>query len=90
MRAILRRVGRLEDHYETQHSGRPKEPVRVIITHSAKHADLATSTCERYLRDGNLLEVVELDGRRDHLSDEEIGKFVGSFPITTVSSWRTW
>jgi hypothetical protein len=90
MRAIVRRVGRLENRYETQLSGKPKEPLRIIITRAAKHADLATSTCQRYFRDGNLTEVVELDGLRDHLSDEEIEKFVGSFPVTTVSSWRAW
>ena len=55
-------------------------PHRVVL----KDADLATSTCQRYLRDGIhgiLTEIVQLDGGMDHLSDEDIEKFVASFPI---------
>jgi hypothetical protein len=31
---------------------------------------------------------VLLDGGMDHLSDEEIEKFVATFPIKTENSWR--
>jgi hypothetical protein len=86
MRAIVRRVGRLEERYETQLS--PKKPLRVFVTRAGKDADLAKSTCQRYLRDGILTEIVQLDGGADHLSDEEIEKFVESFPIKTERSWR--
>jgi hypothetical protein len=51
------------------------------MTRAGKDADLAPSTCQRYIRDGILTEIVELDGGGDHLSDEEIEKFVASFPI---------
>jgi hypothetical protein len=33
---------------------------------------------------GCLTEVVELDGIRDGLTDEELEKFVKSFPIQTI------
>jgi hypothetical protein len=79
MKAIFRRVGRLGERYEAQLSG--NKPVRVFVTRAGKDADLATSTCQRSIRDGILTEVVQLDGGMDHLSDEEIEKFVASFPI---------
>ncbi len=82
MKTILGRVSRLEERYEAQLSA--DKPVRVFVTYAGKDADLATSTCQRYLRDGIhgiLTEIVQLDGGMDHLSDEDIEKFVASFPI---------
>jgi hypothetical protein len=46
---------------------------------------LETSTCHRTLTaSGCLIEVVRLDGRRGGLTDEELEKFVKSFPIQTI------
>jgi hypothetical protein len=66
---IDNRIGRLEDRYETQLSGKPKQRLRLIVISVGKSADLATSTCQRYLSGGLLHELVKLDGDADHLSD---------------------
>jgi hypothetical protein len=82
MKAIVRRVGRLEDRFQTQLSGKPKNSLRIIVTRAGSGpASLATSTCTRYVRDGELTEVVHLDGERDAISDDELETFVARFPI---------
>ena len=82
MKAIVRRVGRLEDRFQTQLSGKPKSSLRIIVTLAGSAAaNLATSTCTRYVRDGLLTEVVQLDGARGSISDEELETFVARFPI---------
>jgi hypothetical protein len=81
MRAIVRRVGRLEDRFQTQLAGKPKSSLRIIVTRAGSEANLSTSTCERYVRDGLLTEVVYLDGARGSISDEELETFVARFPI---------
>jgi hypothetical protein len=46
---------------------------------------LETSKCRRTLTaSGSLTEVVRLDGIRGGLSDEELEKFVQSFPIKRI------
>ena len=82
MKAIVRRVGRLEDRFQL--SGKPKSSLRIIVTRAGSGAaNLATSTCTRYVRDGLLTEVVQLDGARGSISDEELETFVARFPIST-------
>jgi hypothetical protein len=81
MKAIVRRVGRLEDRFETQLSGKLNSGLRIIVTRAGSDANLATSTCTRYVRDGVLIEVIDLDGARGSISDEELDRFVESFPI---------
>jgi hypothetical protein len=50
---------------------------------------LATSTCSRTLcTDGTLLEIVDLDGIRGDLSDEELEHFVSEFPVTILGGPR--
>jgi hypothetical protein len=39
------------------------------------------SHCTRRIENGRLIELVDLHGDRDQLSDEELERFVGSFPI---------
>jgi hypothetical protein len=83
MKAIVRRVGRLEDRFENQLSGKSKSSLRIIVTRAGSEpANLVTSTCTRYVRDGVLTEVVDLDGARGSIGDEELEKFIASFPIT--------
>jgi hypothetical protein len=82
MKAIARRVGRLEDRFQTQLSGKPKSNLRIIVARGESGAaNLATSTCTRYVRDGLLTEVLYLDGARGLISDEELKTFVACFPI---------
>ena len=83
MKAIVRRVGRLEDRFQTQLSGRAKDSLQIIVTRAGGGpANLATSTCTRYVRDGILTEVVQLDGDDSGISDEELETFVARFPIS--------
>ena len=82
MKAILRRVGRLEDQFETRLSDKAKSSVRIIVTLAGSEpASLATSTCTRHVRAGILTEVVQLDGARGSISDEELERFVTGFPV---------
>jgi hypothetical protein len=47
---------------------------------------LATSTCRRTLNPGGAVtEIVELDGRDEDIDDEELEKFIASFPIHSPS-----
>jgi hypothetical protein len=58
------------------------EHVRVVIRSVCGPPNLATSTCTRTLGpDGALTEVVHLGGGRDGLNDEDLEKFIASFPI---------
>jgi hypothetical protein len=87
MKAILRRVVRLEDRFETQLSDKAKSSVRIIVTLAGSEpASLATSTCTRHVRADVLTEVVELDGARGSISDEELERFVASFPIEAAQN----
>jgi hypothetical protein len=85
VKAILRRVGLLEERYETQLSGKPQNRLRLVVSLSWKGpASLATSTCQRYLRGGFLTELVKLDGDDSAMSEEELERFIESFPIETA------
>ena len=82
MKAIVRRVGRLEDRFQTQLSGKPKSNLRIIVTRAGSGANLATSTCTRRLNNtGGLIEIVDLDGDDSGISEEELEQFIASFPI---------
>jgi hypothetical protein len=83
MKAIVRRVGRLEDRFQTQLSGKPKSSLRIIVTRAGSGAtNLATSTCTRRLNNnGGLIETVDLDGDDSGISEEELEQFIASFPI---------
>jgi hypothetical protein len=59
-----------------------KEPFRVLIRSVCGPPNLATSTCERRLgRDAQLTEIVHLDGGRDDFTDEQLEKWIATFPI---------
>ena len=69
MKAIVRRVVRLEDQFDTRLSDKAKSSVRIIVTLAGSEpASLATSTCTRHVRAGILTEVVQLDGARGSIS----------------------
>jgi hypothetical protein len=57
----------------------PLERFRVLADRVGS-LNLATSRCTRTLRGGMLTEIVILSGSRDHLSDEQLEKFIESFP----------
>jgi hypothetical protein len=83
MRAIVRRVGRLEDRFQTQLSGKSKSSLRIVVTRGESGtANPATSTCTRRLNNtGGLIEIVDLDGANSGISEEELEQFIASFPI---------
>ena len=72
----LKALERMRKELEGKH-------LRVIWTGSASFkVNLANSTCKRTLRrDGLLMEMVELDGNPDSMSDAELDAWVESFPI---------
>ena len=82
MNAITRRIGRLEDRYAISSSGKRKAMLRLIVTRSWDGPlDPTWPTCTRWLRAGFLTEVVELNGDDSEIGDEELEKFVASFPV---------
>ena len=67
---------------ERQHSQVERGRLRVIVSRVGKRFDLATATCTRTLMpDGGLMEIVNVNGSGHELSDEELERFIQSFPI---------
>ena len=73
----------------------PREKLRLVVTgcgwkpiagkegaYTLGELDLERSTCKRTLcQDGTLMELVELHGNPDGLNDEELEKWIATFPI---------
>ena len=58
------------------------KPFRLVVSRVGEPFDLATATCTRtLLADGQLMEIVNVNGSGHDLSDEELEKFIQSFPI---------
>jgi hypothetical protein len=54
----------------------------MIISRAGKPLDPATATCSRTpMADGGLLEIVNVNGSGNDLSDEELERFIQSHPI---------
>jgi hypothetical protein len=83
MTAILRRVGKLEERYSVNASGKPRVVVRAIISFPWKGPlNWSASTCQRRLNPGGAVtEIVRLEGDADRISKEELEKFIAGFPI---------
>ena len=74
--------GRLDKLEKTLAPAKGRRPgVRVVVSGMCGPANLATSTCTRTLRNGALNEIVVLDGHCDALSDEQLERFIESFPV---------
>jgi hypothetical protein len=83
---LRRRVGRLE----AQTRAAQKKPLTVVVSKVWKPLNLATSTCKRTLYpSGTLINMVDLDGSRDGLSDEDLYRFIAKFPIETPTERKT-
>jgi hypothetical protein len=79
---LYRRLAKVEQAI----APKQQEGVRLICSSpcssSWKKLDLAQSTCTRYrCEDGALTEIVHLDGDRAEISEEELERFIQSFPI---------
>ena len=67
---------------ERQRSLVSQEPFRVIVSHAGKPFDLTKATCRRtQWPDGRLMEVVNLHGSDDGLSEEHLETFIQSHPV---------
>ena len=89
MRTVVRRIARLEDQFkpaiQPDFLRNPRQSLRMVVSEMDHRLSLETSTCRRTLTaSGSLTEVVRLDGIRGGLSDEELEKFVQSFPIKRI------
>jgi len=72
------RLEKLERHRRQVERGR----LRVVVSRAGKPFDIATATCTRTLMaDGGLIEIVNVNGSGDDLSDEELERFIQSHPI---------
>jgi len=59
-----------------------REPFRLVTSHAGEPLDLSKATCTRTVwPDGQLMELVNLHGSNDGLSDEDLERFIQSFPI---------
>ena len=59
-----------------------REPLRFVVSHAGKPLDLSKATCTRTLwPDGHLFELVNLNGGDDGLREEDLERFIQSFPI---------
>jgi hypothetical protein len=60
----------------------PKTSMRMVVTSAGGGpANLAKSTCLRYIRNDCLTEVVELHGDDSGISDQQLEEFIAGFPI---------
>jgi hypothetical protein len=76
----LAALGR-EFNPQPEASRAPKTSMRMVVTSAGGGpANLAKSTCLRYIRNGCLTEVVELHGESG-ISDQELEEFIAGFPI---------
>lgn len=54
----------------------------MVVSRAGEPFDLAKVTCTRTLMsDGRLVEIVNMNGSGHDLSDEELERFIQSFPI---------
>ena len=66
-----------------------REPFRVVVSHAGEPLDLAKATCRRTLwPNGQLLELVNLNGGDYGLRDEDLERFIQSFPIESYTARR--
>jgi hypothetical protein len=76
----MRLKSRIE-RLETQRRSAEQDSLRIVVT-APWPTDLTRATCNRTRCDnGSLTEVVFLNGSQDGISDEELERFIESFPI---------
>ena len=86
MKTVVRRLRRIEDqlgpNVQCDFVRNPRRRLRLVVARMDRPLNLATSRCTRTLSpDGFLMEVVRLDGIRTGLGEEELERFVASFPV---------
>jgi hypothetical protein len=88
MKTLVRRLRRIEDQLgpkvQRDFVRNPRQRLRIVVARMDRPLNLSTSRCTRTLStDGFLMEVVRLDGIRTGLGEEELERFVASFPVQT-------
>jgi hypothetical protein len=79
MKAILRRVDRLEERL----GSKPRNVFRLVVTHGGgDDSNLEKATCKRHYAGGLPTEVIDLKGYNNPFTSEELDRFVERFPIT--------
>lgn len=81
MRALERRLARLEKLRPTPETRDTSRDTRMVWGVCGEQAVLATSICRREMRSGALWESVSLDGSKRAITDEELDEWVKTFPI---------
>ena len=67
---------------ERKHSQVELGRFRVVVSRVGQPFSLATARCSRTLMaDGGLIEIVNVNGSGNDLSDEELERFIQSHPI---------
>jgi hypothetical protein len=67
---------------ERQQNQVAHERFRVVVSHAGEPLDLAKATCTRTIMpNGQLMEIVNLNGTDCGLSDEDLERFIQSCPI---------
>ena len=83
MKTIGRRLCRLEDRFGSR--AKPRDRFRLVISRIGRGESLENASCSRTIwPNGTLFEMVRLNGNRaglGALSDEELDRWVDSFPI---------
>ena len=83
MKPVIRRIARLEDQFGSV--DKPRSRLRLIVMDLGSRLCLGDATCKRTLGPaGTLVEVVDFknhDQGPDELTDEELDRWVASFPI---------
>jgi hypothetical protein len=84
MKIIDQRLHKLEDRFGRA-NGRPRRCLRMMISMAGAKPSLEDATCRRTLwSDGTLFEMVEFrkhNAGRDELTDEELDRWLESFPV---------
>ena len=77
--------GRFAPRLQPDFVSNPRDHVRLVVSAMDHALSLETSTCTRSLTaSGFLAEVVMLDGIRGSLTDEQLNRFVESFPVERI------
>jgi hypothetical protein len=91
MKTVVRRLRRVEDQLgpkvQRDFVRNPRQRLRLVVARMDRPLNLATSRCTRTLSpDGFLMEIVRLNGICTGLGEEELERFVASFPIQMPES----
>ena len=83
MKPVIRRLRRLEDQFGS--ADKPRPSFRLVVRDLGSKLCLADATCKRMLAaDGTVMELVKFqnhDEGPDELTNEEMNRWVDSFPI---------